>query len=228
MNIIVDLSCPIFKYGENSIYVPLEIAYIIFNEEKISEIFSTRIKYDLTIYPKSLWENMFYFYVSKFPSMFRTHYFYEKYKLEKHDVNTKYMNKLKMNDSSIFYKDDYGLTASQIKNTLIKKIKKYNLNVYAKNITRLNHFLDAENNEIKINELKNLGMPKYSNLIVNNKIKFIDQFYKINKNLIKINYEIFDKKSIFSLSIIKDLVESEIPIYKVIVFYILYKKFNLN
>jgi hypothetical protein len=204
--------------------MPIEISYIVFDLYEILEVFSTRIKYNLNIYPKLLWEKMFQLYVSKFPETFRTKSFYDKYNLYKFNINPIYKEKINNNIES-FYKDNYGLSSSHIKNTLIKKIKKYNLQIYTKNITCLTHFLDAENNELIIRDLKDIGMPKYDIISLPNKINFIYNFYKINKSIIKLNYEIFDKTVLFNKEVINDLAIANIPIYKIIVFYILFKKF---
>ena len=223
---IVEFSCPTFKYKNESIYLPIEIAYVIFNENRIYEIFSTRIKYDLTKYPKLYWYTMFNSYIYKFASTFQTMFFYELYNLYELDINKEYENKIK--DKESFYKSNYGLDSQTIKNILIKKIKKYNIKIYIKNTIRLKHFL--EDHDINIYDLKDLGLPKYTNISNSNRINYITEFYNKYKkasllSFIKINHNIFSKEVLFLENTITKLIESDIPIYKLIVLYTLFNKF---
>ena len=220
MNMIIELSCPIFKYEHNTIYMPIEIAYIIFTKHEIKEVFSSRIKYDLTKYPKLYWMDLFHLYVSKFPAVFRTHLFYEIYNLNKYKISKDYKKKLDQHKVEVFYKDNYGLDANVLKKTLINKIKKYNIKVFAKNTTRINHFLDIKYSGINTYDLKRFGIPKYSDILLTTKSKYLNKF---DTKLIKINYDIFEKNILFSRKLINELLTADIPIYKIIVFYGMFK-----
>jgi hypothetical protein len=223
---LIELSCPIYKnHNTNETrYIPVELSYIVLHNKQVIEVFSTRIKYELPLYEKLYWEKMFQFYVSKFPATFRTHYFYEKYELYNYNINKQYENKLKKNNIELFYKDNYGLDPIILKKTLIKKIQKYKIKVYSKNTTRIKHFLDIDETGINLHDLKDIGVAKYEDILLLNKINFIKNFYKEYKKIIKINYDIFDKESLFSDEVIKNLANSDITIYKIIVYYIKFKQ----
>lgn len=214
---IIELSCPIFKNINESIYIPTEVAYVIFKNNVITETYSSRIKYNLNRYPKYQWEDMFHFYVSKYPAVFRTKAFYEKYDLYDFNIKKEYTSKLKEHETKLFYSDKYGIDAKKLKTFLINKIKNEHLAVFAKSPTRLNHFLDVENNNILIIDLKNLGIPKYNNLDDKTKINIINKFNKYNTFFY--NDNVFTKDIIFENDVVKRLVECELPIYKVIIFY---------
>lgn len=224
INMIIELSCPIFKYEYNTIYMPIEIAYIIFTKNEIKEVYSSRIKYDLTKYPKQYWIDLFHLYVSKFPAVFRTHLFYEIYNLDQYSISEDYKNKIDQHNVEVFYKDNYGLDSNILKKTLINKIKKYNIKVYAKNTTRINHFLDVSHNRINTYDLKKLGILKYSDILPTTKSKYLNKF---DTKPININYGIFEKNILFKRKLINELLTADIPIFKVIVFYGIFKSRKL-
>lgn len=213
---------------DESNFIPMEISFIIFDIDMVYEIYSTRLNYDLTKYPEDVWIDQFMYAAKEYPNIIRTKKLLKTVNVEIGDFNFLENFKNRLNKEIEYnYKYDEGADPNEIKKNLIEKIDRYDLIPMAKGIQVEYNFLFNDFDKYtkktidtkKMIELNEWNIKSYDSVNKEDKMRYINIFYKKNKSKITTNNNIVSTEDLFSEKFIEKFSDLHISIYEIIIFY---------